>query len=200
MYKNCSVSIKSLITIFLLVYFPVASALTADEIVFNTTQEVLNRLEVDKERLEKEPEYIQVIVRDLIIPHMDFMTMSELALGSEWGSLSDTDKDCFSQGFKNLLVERYAYVLLSYRKQDINYQSAMPIGEKGNVSIMQTLTRPDVKPLRIEYPMRPDGDSWKVIDLVIDDVSLIRNYRKMFNKEVEQKGLDSFVKSFEECN
>lgn len=199
MNKTCNKHLRFFFLLSLISYLNVAMALTADEIVFDTTQEVLSRLETDRERLEKEPEYIKVIVRELIVPNLDFTTMSQLALGDKWDSLNQNDKNCFSRSFKNLLVERYAYVLLSYRKQNISYQSAKPIGEKGNVSIIQTLTRPDVKPLIIEYPMRPDADSWKVIDLVIDDVSLIRNYRKMFNKEIKHQGLEGFVHSFQEC-
>ncbi|MCG8379851.1 MAG: ABC transporter substrate-binding protein [Proteobacteria bacterium] len=195
---------QHLIQVLILVYMITISsyvvAESADQIVFDTTEEVLNRLQVDRNKLAKEPEYIKTIIRELIIPHMDFITMSELVLGNKWNELNQNKKECFSNGFKNLLVERYAYILLSYKQQNISYQSAKPIGEKGNVSIMQTLTREGVKPLVIEYPMRPDENSWKVIDLVIDDVSLIRNYRKMFNKEIKHTGLENFVGNFQECN
>ena len=173
---------------------------TAEEIVYETTQEVLDRLKTDKDRLEQEPEYIKTIVRELIVPNMDFMTMSRLALGNHWDQLEQAKRECFSIGFKNLLVERYAHILLSYRKQDISYQSAKPFGEKDHVSVIQTLTRPNVKPLKIEYPMHPVVDSWEVIDLVIDDVSLIRTYQKIFSKEIKQNDLNSFITSFDECD
>jgi len=192
--------LKRTLFISLICFYNFASAITPDEIVFNTTQEVLNRLEADKVRLEKEPEYIQTIVKQLIVPHLDFTTMASLTLGDKWDVLTDDEKSCFSLSFKNLLVERYAFVLLSYRNQNISYQSAKPIGEKDVVSIVQILTRPDVKPLTIEYPMQPEADSWKVIDLVIDDISLIRNYRKMFNSEIKHQGLLGFIYSFQECN
>lgn len=192
--------IRIIITVFLISYFNLAIGLTADEIVYETTQEILDQLEIDKERLKTDPEYIQVIVRELIVPHMDFNTMSALALGDHWNKLSNTEQACFSNAFKNLLVERYAYILLSYRNQNIHYQSAKPIGENDYVSIRQTLTRPDVKPLTLEYPMRPENNTWKVVDLVVDDVSLIRNYRKMFNKEIRQQGFSGFIKTFQECN
>jgi len=177
-----------------------AMATTPEEIVFNTTQEVINRLDADKTRLQEEPEYIQTIVKQLIVPHLDFTTMASITLGDKWNVLTENEKSCFSLGFKNLLVERYAFVLLSYRQQNISYQSAKPIGEKDIISIRQVLTRPNVKPLTIEYPMKPDADSWKVIDLVIDDVSLLRNYRKMFNSEIREQGLLGFIYNFQECN
>ena len=181
-------------------YISVAVGLTADEVVYETTQEVLKQLEIDKDRLKTEKQYIKVIVRELIMPHMDFDTMPALALGDNWAILNGGKQACLRRGFKNLLVERYAHVLLSYRSHDIYYQTAKPIGEKDYVSVIQTLDRSETDPSTIEYRMHPDGDSWKVADLLIDNISLIKNYRKIFHKEIKQQGLVDFINSFKECN
>ena len=76
-YKNMQI----IIFLYCISHISVAIGLTADEIVYETTQEVLNRLELDKERLQTEKKHIKVIVRELIMPHMDFKTMSALAWG-----------------------------------------------------------------------------------------------------------------------
>lgn len=190
---------KIVLSIFLASYFNFASALTADQVIVATTQEVLDRLEADKEKLAADRSHIKNIVHELIIPHMDFNTMSALALGKNWSILSDEVKSCVSRGFKNLLVERYAHVLLSYRKQDIEYWAAKSIGVKGYVSITQSLSRPETDPSTIEYRMRPDAESWSVVDLLVDGVSLLKTYRKMFNKDIKEKGLVDFVYTFKEC-
>lgn len=192
--------LQIVISLFFISHISVAIGFTADEIVYETTQEVLNRLEADKDRLQSEKKHIKVIVRELIMPHMDFNTMSALALGDNWEILNGGKQACLSRGFKNLLVERYAHVLLSYRGHDIYYQTAKPIGEKDYVSVIQTLSRPETKSSTIEYRMHPDGDNWKVADLLIDDVSLIKNYRKIFHKAIKQDGLVDFIKGFKECS
>jgi phospholipid transport system substrate-binding protein len=199
MNNFCFKPFKVVIFLYLTSYLNIAIGLTADEIVYETTQEIINQLETDRDRLKAEPEYIQEIVRELVIPHLDFNTMSALTMGHNWDILNDDIHHCFSHGFKNLLVERYADVLLGYRNQDIDYQPAKPIGEQGYVAVIQTLSRPEVKPSTIEYRMRPTENSWKVVDLVIDEVSLIRNYRKMFKKEIKNLGLTDFIFSFSEC-
>lgn len=198
--KNLNQNLARVLSVlFLVIACHAVYALSPDEVVRETTREVLNRLDMDKDRLAADPDYIKVIVRELIIPHMDFRTMSGLVLGRDWDILSSEVKDCFSKGFRNLLVERYSHILLSYRNQNISYQPALQIGEKGYYSITQTLTRPDRKPLTIGYPMRPDEDGWSVVDLVIDDVSLVRSYRMMFEQEIREQGLADFVHSFQEC-
>ena len=176
-----------------------ASVLSPDEVVRETTREVLNRLEMDKDRLAADPEYIKVVVRELIVPHMDFRTMAGLVLGKDWGVLSDPVKNCFSKGLRNLLVERYSHILLSYHKHNISYQPAVSIGSQGYYSVTQTLTRDDRKPLTIGYPMRRDEEGWSVVDLVIDGVSLVKSYRITYEKEISEQGLAEFIYSFQEC-
>tara|TARA_R110002095_G_C4247221_1_gene239629 strand:+ start:173 stop:772 length:600 start_codon:yes stop_codon:yes gene_type:complete len=196
---NKKIFITIIVFLFLTSNSNLIFALNADEVIVETTKEVLDRLESDKEKLVADQNYIKKIVRELIIPHMDFNTMSALALGENWNILSNEIKTCVSRGFKNLLVERYAYVLLSYRKQDIEYWAAKSIGVKGYVSITQSLSRPETDPSTIEYRMRPHGGSWSVVDLLVDDVSLLKTYRKIFNKDIKEKGLVNFVKDIKEC-
>lgn len=190
--------------VFLCLLFPIspchaANVLAPNEVVRETTREVLNRLEMDKERLAANPEYIKVVVRELIIPHMDFHTMAGLVLGKDWSVLSEQVKNCFSNAFRNMLVERYSHILLSYHNHNISYQPAIPIGEQGFYSVTQTLTRADRKPLTIGYPMRKDKEGWSVVDLVVDGISLVKSYRITFAKEINKQGLADFIHSFQEC-
>ena len=184
-----------------LVAWPLAAAaLSPAEVVHATTDEVIQRLQQDNARLAQEPDHIRTIVHELIIPHMDFHTMAELVLGRDFSLLSPRIVECFSTGFRNQLVERYSHILLSYRNQDIAYSPAQSIGEKGYMSVTQTLTREGRMPLTIGYPMRPEGDDWKVIDLVVDDISLVRSYRMTYEKEIDTLGLAGFIYSFPECS
>ena len=61
-----------------------AEATTEEITIKETTRSVLEQLNNNRDRLMKEPGYIQDVVRELIIPHFDFKLMSELVLGSYW--------------------------------------------------------------------------------------------------------------------
>ena len=174
-------------------------ALTAEQAVEETTLEVLDRLQQDKARLEAEPDYIKTIVRELIIPHFDFYTMTRLVLQDNWDNMSEVEQDCFLNGFRNKLVERYAHILMSYDNQSITYQVARPIGELDVVTVEQTITRSGTKPLPINYPMRFQDDEWKVVDLIVDGISLLKSYRGTFQREIDAAGLQNFIYNFQEC-
>jgi phospholipid transport system substrate-binding protein len=176
-----------------------ASPDSAEDAVRKTTDEVIRWINIDRDDLKKDHEYLKILVQELIIPHFDFAVMSKLVLGDHWQELGKQNKICFSKGFRNMLVERYARVLLSYNNQSITYEPSKPIGEKGYVSVRQTITRDGAKPLPIEYSMYHDGKSWKAADLVIDGISLIKSYRNTFSDEIHILGLDEFIRSFPDC-
>ena len=173
-----------------------ATHITPEDTVRDTTDEVLARLETDRLDLEAHPEHLQTLVQELIVPHFDFDTMARLVLGRYWKNLDDSEQIRFISGFRDLLVQRYAYILLSYHNHSITYEPVQPMGERGYVIVKQIISSEGRPPLPIEYPMRPLEDGWKVIDLIVDEISLVRNYRKTFQEEINEKGLEGFIRGF----
>src|SRR3972149_3969807 len=176
-----------------------ASPVSAEDAVRKTTDEVLRWLNLDRDELKRDPEYLKILVQELIIPHFDFAVMSKLVLGDYWQKLGERERTCFSKDFRNMLVERYARILLSYNNQSITYEPAKPIGEKGYVSVRQTITRDGAKPLPIDYSMYQEEKGWKAADLIIDGISLIKSYHNTFSDEIHILGIDEFIRSFPDC-
>ena len=177
-----------------------ALTLTADETVRESTQEVLDRLHADQDTLKSNPEYIQVIVRELVVPHFDFTTMSRLVLDKYWHTISESEQICFIHGFKNLLVRRYADIFFGYDDKIIAYQPPEYTGKEGIVTVKQTISRPGEEPYFVEYPLRPDEYGWKVIDLIVEDISLLKSYRGTFQNKIHKQGIHTFIRSFQECD
>ena len=176
-----------------------AGAAPPEDTIRDTSQKILARLDHERNKLKLNPEYLQVLVRELIIPQFDFRKMSRLVLGKRWHKLDNRSQFCFSQGFSNVLIERYADILLSYDNQTITYGPAKPLDGQGYVSVRQTISRAGASPLPIDYPMQAEGNDWKVIDIIVDGASLVRNYRGIYLYEINRRGLDNFIQSFPEC-
>ena len=192
--------LRTLFISLFLVTLPVAAKVQTEENIINeTTAAVLKQLNENRDRLKSEPEYIKQLVNKLIIPHFDFELMSELVLGSYWQKFEKPQQSCFASGFRNLLVERYAYILLSYDDHEISYSDAKYIGNKGYKLVTQTISREGAKPLPIGYAMELKDGEWKVVDLIIDEISLLRSYSGMFQSWIHTQGRDYFINNFSEC-
>lgn len=172
---------------------------TALDIVKETTREVLTRVQAEKSRLLLYPDYIEIIVKDLIVPHFDFTEMSLLVLDKDWQKLNKSEQACFTTGFRNLLIGRYADIFLSYTEQKISYEPVKEIGEKNYVSVRQKISHTGIGPFYVDYRMKPESSGWKVVDLVVDDVSLLKSYRLDYRHKIHRYGLDSLIMEFQEC-
>ncbi len=189
----------TLALVLLLVVAPCSQAATDEDVVRSTTSAILDQLNQNRDRLKKEPQVIQQLVNGMLIPHFDFDRMGQLVLGTYWEDLDADAQACFIEGYRNLLVERYAYILLSYDNHSISYEPSREIGELGYRQVRQIISRAGGAPLPVDYAMEESGDSWKVVDLVIDGVSLVRNYRGMYQSQIHLHGLDYFISNFPGC-
>ena len=56
------------------------------------------------------------------------------------------------------------------------------------------------KPLAVDYRLAKTANGWKVYDVVVENLSLVTNYRGTFNTEVGKGGIDGLIKSLEAKN
>jgi len=49
------------------------------------------------------------------------------------------------------------------------------------------------EPTRIDYRMRQENGNWRIVDIIVDDVSTVDNYRASFNRIIKKEGMDGLI-------
>ena len=63
-------------------------------------------------------------------------------------------------------------------------------------TVVRTLAfEPGRKPVQIDYRMRNASGGWKVYDVVVENLSLVTNYRSTFQSEVARSGIDGLIRT-----
>jgi len=174
-----------------------ADALAPEQIVRETTAEVIGRIRGDRATLAADPRNVQAMVRELILPHVDFDGMSRLVMAERWRELSAGEQACLTSGLRNRFTERYAGILLLYDDQAVSYAAAP--APAGQAAIVQTITLAHGPAAVITYRMQGQETGWRVVDLTVDGVSLVENYREQYRYEIGRVGLGDFLRTFPEC-
>ncbi|MCK5640464.1 MAG: ABC transporter substrate-binding protein [Gammaproteobacteria bacterium] len=173
----------------------------AQQLVMDTSDKVLAKIKQEKERLEQEPSFIFPLVEEIVLPHFDFIRMSRWALGKNWRTSSKEQKKQFIVEFRTLLVRTYAKALLEYTgEQEINY---LPVreGKKPNKVVIRTEIAQDGAPsLPIHYTLYQKDNVWKVIDIKVEGVSLVANYRSSFGTEIRKDGMEKLLVRLKRLN
>ena len=177
------------------------AATSAEDVVKATTQQVIERLQEEKQGVRPDPPDLYIVVKELVLPRFDFARMSRWALGKHWKSLDEVQRQLFSEEFGELLVRAYANVLLEYNDENFAYSPAEPIAHGEFVVVRQEISKPDgSKPLPVDYRMHFADSQWKVVDVVIDGVSLVANYRSAFDSEIRAKGFEGLIQTMQNRN
>ncbi len=174
---------------------------TAVDLVKSTTIEVVDRIKTDRDKIESDPDYIFLLMDQLVVPHFDFQTMSRAVLGAAWRSASSEQQTAFLNEFKELLIGTYATNLTEYSDNQIVFHP-----DETRPDSRFVLVRTEVKgavnnnPLPIDYRMHHVNGKWMVVDVAVDKVSLVSTYRGSFRSEINNDGLDSLIAKLAEKN
>jgi phospholipid transport system substrate-binding protein len=127
-------------------------------------------------------------VDQTIYPHTDFDKISELVLGKLWNSASGNEQTRFKQEFKTLLVRTYSRAFVEFKDWTVRFLPLeMPNGAN-KVVVKTEVLQPGLQPVSVNYRMLLVNGDWKAIDIMIEGVSLVTNYRSTFSNEVRTKG------------
>jgi phospholipid transport system substrate-binding protein len=125
---------------------------------------------------------------------LDYQTLAEASLGSEWAPRTDAEKAEFSGLLKQLVQKAYERNLKKTLNFDIQY-----LGEdaaNGAITVKtKAVSKTDARaePIEISYKMVDKGGAWRVQDIVTEGVSLVSSYRSQFTKIVRKDGFPALI-------
>lgn len=109
----------------------------------------------------------------------DFEEMSKRALGPNWRERTPREREAFVGLFTELLENAYLGKIDSYRGETINYVKETLDLPYAVVATVIVTSRGQEIP--VDYRMLREADGWRIYDVVIEQVSLVNNYRSQFN-------------------
>jgi phospholipid transport system substrate-binding protein len=139
-------------------------------------------------------------IRGIVEGFVDFPTMSRLVLARNWSGLDDEKKKEFTEEFKRHLSVTYGKNVESYNNEKVQIVGDRDEG-RGDWTVQTKILRPQGGgDILVDYRLRQIGGEWKVIDLVIERVSLVSNFRSQFQDVMANGGIDRLLKLLREKN
>ena len=182
-------------------FFSVADAeIAPDTLVKQTAEEVLTIVKNDKEVQAGNQQQLYAVVEAKILPNFDFDRVCRMVLGKNWKSATPEQQASFQKEFRSLLLRTYSSALGKYKDQTIEYKPLRAEPDAKNVSVKTQILQQGGQPVAVDYSLVKGDAGWKVYDIVIENVSLVTNYRSQFSNEIRQNGLDSLNKKLADKN
>lgn len=173
---------------------------TPEQIVEDTSTEVLRLVNEEAQRIKNEPGYVNQLIDELILPIVDLQAMGKLILGKHWKTASEQQREQFIDEFKSMLIRTYAKSIADYGHAKVSVLSPKAKNQGKYYTVNTELDLGSGVPLNVAYVFRKNSDTWKVFDLSVDGLSLIKNFRTSFSQEISETSLDALIERLANTN
>ena len=184
----------------LLVMAPAQAVTAPEKLIRDTSDKVIAEIKANASSYQSNPQGIYKLVDEVVLPHFDFIAMTDLALGRYKDEVDDQQKPTIVKEFRQLLVRTYSSALLEYTDQRLVYLPMEGSEADGKVVVRVEIEQPGGFPIPISYSLRLGDDGWKVFDISVDEVSLVTNYRSSFARAIKKDGVDGLIKTLQDRN
>jgi phospholipid transport system substrate-binding protein len=168
----------------------------AREVVAQTVDEVLAVLRDPKLSHQAQRDRITEIAYE----RFDFPTMSKLVLARYWKRFDATQRESFQKEFKSFLARRYGDRIDRYEQESVEITGERA-EKRGDVTVATLIRSPKANaPIVVDYRLRRREGTWRVIDVKIEGISLVSNYRDQFHEVLSRGGPEKLLAQLRERN
>ena len=160
--------------------------------VRQTTDKLLAILEDPQLKGESKKSERRHKLKEVLYQRFDFTEMAKRSLGSEWRRRSPEEQKEFVKLFTGLLERAYLDKIESYNGEDFQYLKERE-DDKNHAQVDTKIVDNKGQEFSVNYQLYNMGGDWKVYDVVIENISLVNNYRSQFNRVLTTSSYEELV-------
>ncbi|MEA2084127.1 MAG: ABC transporter substrate-binding protein [Thermodesulfobacteriota bacterium] len=165
------------------------------DLVKETIDRILKLLEDETLSLPEMRAEQKKQILSVVGARFDFREMSKRSMARHWKMRTPEDQDYFIELFSKLLLDRYICRVESNSESEILYKRQII---KNNKAVVYTVALKNNTEIPLAYKLLKSENGWMVYDVVIEGVSLIRNYRTQFTSVIKREKYAGLIKKMEE--
>jgi phospholipid transport system substrate-binding protein len=122
----------------------------------------------------------------------DIATMARLSVGPSWAGLSEAQRQQMTDSFGRYISAIYADRFDSYAGQKLEVTGEQPA--PSGVMVKSRIIKADGEPVKVDYMMRRNGESWLISDIYLDGaISEVATRRSEFAAILKTEGIDGLI-------
>jgi phospholipid transport system substrate-binding protein len=131
-------------------------------------------------------------LREALVAIFDYEEMAKRALGPHWRQRTPAEQEEFVKLFRDFLEKVYSDKIDLYGGQKVRFGREVIDNEFAQVE--STIIQPKGEEIAVVYKLRQVNGQWKVYDAIVDNISIVNNYRSQFDRVISSSSYEELVK------
>lgn len=124
--------------------------------------------------------------RRLFLKAFDVNSISRFVVGNSWKTASDAERNEYRQLFEDYVVAAYTARLSAYSGEQFQVKDEIAAGD--DIVVNTLIMRPSGPATRVEWRVRNSGEGPRIVDVVVEGVSMAITQRSEFTSVMQQGG------------
>lgn len=166
------------------------SASDAKNFVDSVAAEVLKIVKDDSADKDAKAKKIETLFEQKV----DINFVAKFVLGKNWRDASEKQRTDYIAAYKPFILKNYASRLTRYSGQTYTLKNPRSDGDSSMVTM--EIVDPNGQNVVVDYRLSANGNgSYKILDIIVEGVSLLTTQRSEFNAIVDRKGVDGLIEA-----
>ena len=178
-----------------------AAQSSPEEFVLKVSNEILDAIRNNPKLQQGDKKAVEALVDEKMMPAVDFLRMTRMAVGPKWREATAAQREQLQHLFRETLIQVYSGGLSMAKDQKVRI---LPRGQNdGTEAVVRTgmssISDPGKPEIQLVYRLRNLKDQgWKVIDVNVEGVWLVSNYRNQYGPVAAQEGIDGLIRRMQQ--
>ncbi len=147
-------------------------------------------LQANGDRIERREEKF----RGLLSTGFDMPFIGRFVLGKHWRKATPQQQADYQALFTEFLLKSYSRRMGGYAGETFTVAGARPAGEK-DIMVKTLIVQPGGPPIKADWRVRPQNGQYKIIDIMVEGVSMAVTQRSEFNAVIQQRGIQGLLEA-----
>jgi len=135
-------------------------------------------------------------LREALNPIFDYEEMAKRALGTHWRRRTPAEQEEFVKLFRDFLERTYSDKVDLYGGEKVRF--GREVIDKDFAQVESTIVTPKGEEIAVVYKLRQNNGQWKVYDAVVENISIVNNYRSQFDRVISSSSYEELVKRLQQ--
>ena len=159
-----------------------------------TTQGIEQIINANVSQTEKDKRF-----EKLFNSALDLDFIGKFVLGRNWRSATPAQRQAFIKVYRELNIKTWSKRFDEFKGKSFTFVGTTPSSSKGQVYVDSTVDMGEAKPVSVKWRVRQEGSEYKIVDIVIENVSLAITARNEYSGFIKNNpgGVDALIKDLQ---
>lgn len=161
-------------------------------------EKITSNVLVDLKELPSPPpeEQLDNLIEAKIVPYVDVPYMARWVAGRRaWLDSTKEQRKDFTENFQSMLVRTYSSTLETFKDRKMTYSrnTNRDYHQERHVQVYAYIEQPGKDSISVIYQMRRYEDTWRVFDIVVEGISMLKGLQSQYEQVIAQGGLEAAI-------